>query len=68
MEKFEVINLAEAETMSERKLQVEIGKRTKYLRERFGMDAVEAANFTSSLLNMGVAMNERFKSKKTKEK
>lgn len=67
MEKFEFINLAQAETMSERELQTEIGKRAKHLREEFGMDAAEAADFTASLLNMGVAMNERLKSKKAKE-
>ena len=62
--KIEFINLAQAEEMSEAKLQREIGKRTKYLREQLGMDATEAANFTASLLNMGVAMNEILKSKK----
>ena len=68
MEKFEFINLAEAKMMSEHELQVEIGKRAKYLREYLGMNAVDGANFTSSLLNMGVAMNERLRDKKTKEK
>lgn len=67
MTKFEFINLAQAEAMSERKLQFEIGKRAKYLTEHFGMDATEAANFTGSLLNMGVAMNERLKNKKLKK-
>lgn len=66
MKEFKFINLAQAESMSEPVLQTEIGKRTKYLREQLGMDAAEAANFTASLLNMGVAMNERLKSKKTK--
>lgn len=66
MEQFKFINLTQAETMSERELQNEIGKRNKYLKEQLGMDANEAANFTASLLNMGVAMNEILKSKKTK--
>jgi hypothetical protein len=68
MEKFRFINLADAREMSERKLQLEIGKHTKHLREQLGMNADEAAYFTASLLNMGVAMNERLESKKKAEK
>ena len=64
MEKFEFIHLAQAEEMSENALQTEIGKRAKYLREQLGMGATEAADFIASLLNMGVAMNERLTSKK----
>ena len=45
--------------MSEQKLQKEIGKRAKYLKEEFGMNKNEAANFIASLLNMGVAMNNK---------
>lgn len=67
MTKFEFINLAQAEAMSERKLQLEFGKRAKYLTEQLGMDETEAANFISSLLNMGVAMNKKLKSKKPKK-
>lgn len=66
MEKIELINLEQAESMSEQKIQIEIGKRAKYLKEQFGMDKVEAANFISSLLNLGVVLNEKFKDKKTK--
>jgi hypothetical protein len=66
MADFELITLAQAEGMSEEKLQVEIGKRNKYLKEQLGMDAVEAANFTSSLLNLGAVLNEKFKAKKNK--
>lgn len=65
---FGFINLAEAEEMSENELQLEIGKRSKYLRENLGMDRTEAANFVASLLNMGVAMNAIFESKKTEKK
>lgn len=67
MEKFEFINLEQAEKMGEASLRSAIGKRAKYLREELGMDATEAANFTASLLNMGVAMNTRLKDKKAKE-
>lgn len=58
MKKFDYINLAQAERMNKTKLQVEIGKRAKYLKEEFGMSKNEAANFIASLLNMGVAMNK----------
>lgn len=68
MEKFKTILLAEAKEMSEGELQMEIGKRSKYLKEQLGMDVIEAANFTISLLNMGAAMNAIFESKKNKEK
>lgn len=61
MKEFEFISLAQAETMSERELQTEIGKRNRFLREQLGMDAAAAAHFTASLLNMGVVMNERLK-------
>lgn len=67
MEKFESINLAQAEAMSKNKLDIEIGKRAKCLRDQFGMDRIEAANFITSLLNMGAAMNERLKDAKTKK-
>ena len=66
MDKFETINLAEAVTMSKHELDVEIGKRAKYLRDQFGMDRIDTANLISSLLNMGAAMNERLKEEKTK--
>lgn len=65
MEIFEYINLAQAEKMSEERLQIEIGKRAKYLKEELGMNKNDAANFVASLLNMGVAMNVRLKDKKT---
>ena len=58
MEKFSYINLAQANKMSERKLQIEIGKRAKYLKEELGMAKNDAANFIASLLSMGAAMNK----------
>lgn len=64
---FEFISLAQAKEMSESKLQLEIGRRTKYLKEKFGMDPFDAAYFTSSLLNMGAVMNEKFEEKKAKK-
>ena len=67
MKEFEFISLARAEAMSEKRLQIEIGERVRYLREQLGVDAVDAANFVASLLNMGVFMNEKLKNKKTKE-
>lgn len=63
MSKFGLINLAKAEKMSEDELQLEIGKRAKYLREELGMDRFECANFVGDLLNIGVALNKIFESK-----
>lgn len=68
MSKFELINLAKADNMSENELQLEIGKRSKYLKEELGMDPIECADFVSSLLNMGVAMNRIFESEKSEKK
>ena len=60
----EIINLKDAMEMSESKLQVEIGKRSKFLKEEFGMNPEDAANFVSSLLNLGAAIDKKFKEKK----
>lgn len=59
MSKLEFVHLAEAEEMSKNKLELEIGKRTMYLREQFGMDPEEATRFTASLLNLGAAASKR---------
>lgn len=66
---FEFIDLAMAKEMSKNELQLELEKRVKYLRDDLGIDRIEAANFVSSLLNMGVAMDSIFnKRKKTRKK
>lgn len=67
MKNLKTINLEKARQMNEEKLQLEIGKRAKYLREDLGMDRVECANFITSLLNLGASMQEKFDSKKTKK-
>lgn len=66
MGKLEFITMEQAEAMSKRKLQTEIGKRVKYLKEQLGMGAEDAADFTASLLNLGVAMNDRLNDTKLK--
>ena len=65
-EKIKFIGAEEASKMSRVKLQTEIGKRSKYLREELGMGREEAANFIAGLLNLGVSMHERFMKKKSK--
>ena len=67
MMKFKGISLAQAKTMSESTLRYRIGMHAKYLREELGMDENEVANFVTDLLNMGVAMNEKLKEKKTEK-
>lgn len=47
--------------MSRTKLQIEIGKRSKYLKEELGMNEVDCATVVSSLLNLGAAMSTYFK-------
>lgn len=66
MKNLKTINLEEARQMNEKELELETGKRAKYLRENLGMDRVECANFITSLLNIGASMQEKFDSKKSK--
>lgn len=68
MSKLKNVDLATARKMSEERLQVEIGKRAKYLREEFDMTREDAATFISGLLNMGVAMNDILERKKSETK
>lgn len=60
MSNFKNIDLATARGMSKGRLTVEIGKRSKYLKEELGMNSKENAEFISSLLNIGVAMQDIF--------
>lgn len=62
----ELINLKDAMEMSEGRLTVEIGKRSRFLKEEFGMNPKDSANFVASLLNLGVAMDKKFKENKNK--
>jgi hypothetical protein len=66
MEIYEFISLAQAKTMSRCEIETEIGKRSKFLHEQFGLDPVDASNFVSSLLNLGVVMNEKLQEEKAK--
>lgn len=58
MKELEFINVAQAKSMSEQSLKIEIGKRARYLNE-IGMDPDEAENFVASLLSIGAAVNEK---------
>ena len=53
--------IMETREMSKRKLETEIGKRTKRI-EELGMDHEEACEFVSSIMNLGIAMQEKFQS------
>lgn len=66
MVEMKTINLEVAKGMSEYELRLEIRKHFKYLIEKFGMNREEAANFMTSVLNLGVAMQEHFDQKKSK--
>ena len=66
MAKIEYISMAEVEKMSGHRLQMEIGKRGKFLKEEFGMDAQEAADFIGGLLNLGAAMDKELKRNRKK--
>lgn len=60
MKKLKTINLKEARKMSEDELQLEIKKRAVFLKEEYGMDKFETADFVTSLLNLGASLQETF--------
>lgn len=53
------ITLAETRKMSESKLQTEIGRCAKQLDE-LGMNHEEACNFVSTIMNLGIALQEKW--------
>lgn len=55
----------ETRKMSKTKLQIEIGKCVKQL-EEFGMSHEDACIFVSTIMNLGIAYQEKFQSQKTK--
>lgn len=67
MNELRLINREEARKMDERRLQREIGRRANYLKNEFGMDKGDAANFVVSLLNLGTSLDKIFESRKTKK-
>lgn len=57
MEKFTIM---EAREMSMSKLQTEIGKCTKYLENELGMEHTNACIFVSRIMNLGIAIQEKY--------
>ena len=55
----------ETRQMSKSKLQTEIGKCTKQI-EELGMSYEDACKFVSSIMNLGIAIQEKFQMEKTK--
>jgi hypothetical protein len=55
--------IMETREMSKYKLETEIGKCAKRM-EEIGMDHEEARKFVSSIMNLGIAMHEKFQSEK----
>lgn len=56
MKKFTIM---EAREMSSSKLQIEIGKCSKYLEDKLGMDHTDACLFVSRIMNLGIAIQEK---------
>ncbi len=56
--------IMETRKMSKTKLQTEIGKYAKQI-EEFGMSHEDACKFVSSIMNLGIAIQEKFQSDKT---
>ncbi len=54
------ITIMEAREMSENRLTIELGKRSKKL-EELGMNHEAACSFISSVMNIGIAFQERKK-------
>lgn len=54
-----MFTLAETREMSESRLQTEIGKCAKRLDE-LGMDHEDACNLVSTIMNLGVALQEKW--------
>lgn len=56
--------IMETRKMSKHKLEVEIGKHAKYL-EELGVSHIDACEFVSSVMNLGIAIQESENRKKT---
>lgn len=56
MERFTV---TEARLMTLRQLQVELGKCVSYLENQIGMEHIDACEFVSGVINLGIATNEK---------
>lgn len=59
-----LLTLANTREMSDTKIRTELGKRSKQI-EALGMNPVEVYVLVSSIMNLGIAMNERNQNKKS---
>lgn len=58
----ELFTLAETREMSENKIQRELGKCCKQI-EELGMEHVETCNLISTIMNLGIAIQEKNQNK-----
>ena len=59
-----LLTLANVREMSDTRLRIELGKRGKQI-EALGMDPVEVYVLVSSIMNLGIAINEKNQNKKS---
>ena len=59
-----LLTLANTREMSDTKIRTELGKRSKQI-EALGMNPGEVYVLVSSIMNLGIAMNERNQNKKS---
>lgn len=62
------IRIDEARNMTEQRIQMEIGKRSLFLRENLGMDNEGASEFLCSVMNLGIALQEKSNNNKKTNK
>lgn len=59
------LTIADTRKMSKTKIEVKLGEYAKDL-EKLGMDHVSACEFLSSVMNLGIAAQERWRDKNQK--
>ena len=59
-----LLTLANVREMSDTRLKIELGKRDKQI-EALGVDTVEVYVLVSSIMNLGIAINEKNQNKKS---
>lgn len=59
-----LLTLANVREMSDTRLKIELGKRDKQI-EALGVDPVEVYVLVSSIMNLGIAINEKNQNKKS---
>ena len=59
------LTIMEARKMSKTKLQTEIRKCSKYLENELGMEHTDACIFVSRVMNLGIAIQEKFDAEKS---